>query len=141
MHHDSTPETLSERFLDHMRNPRNQGDMERPSGAAEMTGQCGDSIGVSIHVADGRIRDIRVQPTGCAFTLVCASAMSVLAHGKSLDDALTIETEHVVAEVGGLPEDHLHCARLALNTLGEAIADHLEKSGKGPGPGKVAAAG
>jgi nitrogen fixation NifU-like protein len=32
-------------------------------------------------------------------------------------------------ELGGLPEDHKHCARLAVNTLGEAIADHYRRKG------------
>jgi len=33
-----------------------------------------------------------------------------------------------VAALGGLPEDHMHCARLAVNTLGEAIADYYRNA-------------
>ena len=142
MHHDPSPDTLSQKFLDHMRNPRNLGVLDDPSGRAELTGQCGDAIAVAIQVADGRILAVRVQPRGCAFTVVCASAMSLLVHGRTLDEALGLEPEDIVREVDGLPEDHLHCARLALNTLGEAITDHLERSGKaGTGRNGQAATG
>jgi hypothetical protein len=42
--------------------------------------------------------------------------------------ALELEPHEVAAALGGLPEDHLHCARLAINTLGEAIADYYGKA-------------
>ena len=67
------------------------------------------------------IIDIGQQPQGCAFTIACASAVSILVVGKTADDALRITPEDVEKELGGLPEDHLHCARLAVNTLGEAL--------------------
>ena len=54
--------------------------------------------------------------------------MSELVKGKSLDEVLYFEPDDIVANLGGLPEDHMHCARLAVNTLGEAIADYYEKT-------------
>ncbi|MCU0591879.1 MAG: iron-sulfur cluster assembly scaffold protein [Desulfobacterales bacterium] len=99
------------------------GIIELPSGRALGVGQCGDSVEVTLTVADQRIADIRCRPRGCAFTIACASAMSELARQRTLEDALEISPQDVEAELGGLPEDHLHCARLAVNTLGEAIAD------------------
>jgi nitrogen fixation NifU-like protein len=59
--------------------------------------------------------------------LFCASAVSELARGRDLDHALELDPREVVAALGGLPEDHMHCARLAVNTLGEAIADYYKK--------------
>jgi nitrogen fixation NifU-like protein len=114
---------LNDRFIRHVNVPSNQGTIDRPSGHALGVGQCGDSIEVTLRVADERITDIRYQPRGCAFTIACASAMSELARNRTLDQALEITPQDVETELGGLPEDHLHCARLAVNTLGEAIAD------------------
>ncbi|MGE4552261.1 MAG: iron-sulfur cluster assembly scaffold protein [Desulfovibrionaceae bacterium] len=130
MHTESTLENLSPKFLRHMQTPENLGELDAPSGHARLTGQCGDSIGLSIQVEGDAIRAIRVQPEGCAYTLVCASAVSVLAADRALDDVLTLTPQDVIDEVGGLPEDHHHCARLALNALGEAIADYLEQASK-----------
>jgi nitrogen fixation NifU-like protein len=114
---------LDDRFIRHVNVPSNLGVIELPSGRALGVGQCGDSVEVMLTVIDQRIADIRCRPRGCAFTIACASAMSELARHRTLEEALEISPQDVEAELGGLPEDHLHCARLAVNTLGEAIAD------------------
>ena len=111
------------RFIRHVNMPSNLGTLDVPSGRALGVGQCGDAIEVTLRVADERITEIRFQPCGCGYTIACASAMSELARNRTLEQALEISPQDVEAELGGLPEDHLHCARLAVNTLGEAIAD------------------
>jgi nitrogen fixation protein NifU and related proteins len=121
------PGEVGERFLCLARYPKNLGWLDHPSGRGATVGKCGDSIEVSLRIESGAIADIKVLPRGCVYTLVCASAMSELAKGRSLDSALDLDPDDVAAALGGLPEDHLHCARLAVNTLGEAIADYYSK--------------
>ncbi len=121
------PGQVGDQFLLLAREPKNVGFLENPSGRGFAVGQCGDSIEVSLQVDGGTISNIRVLPRGCVYTLVCASAMSQLAMGRDLDGALEIEPQDVVRALGGLPDDHQHCARLAVNTLGEAIADYYRK--------------
>ncbi len=118
------PGQVSDLFFEHARKPKNLGQMENPSGQGTAVGQCGDSMDVALRIDQGIITDIKVAPHGCIYTLVCASAMSQLAKGRDLDHALQLDPQEVVAAVGGLPEDHMHCARLAVNTLGEAISDY-----------------
>jgi nitrogen fixation NifU-like protein len=122
-HETELPEGLGESFFDHLNAPRNVGTMEKPDGKARMVGICGDALEVAIQVNGNTIKDIRINPEGCAYTLVCASAMSDLVKGKTMDDALYLEPDEVADELGGLPDDHYHCARLAVNALGEAIAE------------------
>jgi len=71
--------------------------------------------------------------------------MSMLATGCSIEQALKLQPEDVARKLGELPEDHLHCARLAINTLGDAIAEYYRKTlaidrakigGRSPGAGK-----
>ena len=81
-------------------------------------------------VENGRIAEIRFIPYGCAYTRSCAGAAATLAEGRTLEEALDIDPAAVEAELGGLPQDHLHCARLAVNTLGEAVADCIGRAGK-----------
>ncbi len=121
------PGEVGEQFLCLARYPKNIGSLDNPSGKGAAVGQCGDSIEVSLQIETGAIAAIKVLPRGCIYTLVCASAMSELAKGRNLDQALELEPQDVVTALGGLPEDHLHCARLAVNTLGEAIADYYGK--------------
>jgi len=120
---------LDNRFIRHANMPSNLGTVEAPSGRALGVGQCGDSMEVTLRVTADRISEIQHSPRGCAFTIACASAMTELARGRTLEQALEITPQEVEAELGGLPQDHLHCARLAVNTLGEAIADCYRRQG------------
>ncbi|MFH0809407.1 MAG: iron-sulfur cluster assembly scaffold protein [Pseudomonadota bacterium] len=122
------PGEVGEQFLCLARFPQNIGLLDNPSGKGAEVGQCGDSIEVSLRIDGGAIADIKVLPRGCVYTLVCASAMSELAKGRDLDHALELEPHEVAKALGGLPADHLHCARLAVNTLGEAIADYYRRA-------------
>lgn len=121
------PGEVGEQFLCLAQFPKNIGILDNPSGIGAAVGQCGDSIEVSLRIEKESIADIKVRPQGCVYTLVCASAMSELAKGRHLDQALELEPHEVANALGGLPDDHLHCARLAVNTLGEAIADYYTR--------------
>jgi nitrogen fixation NifU-like protein len=122
------PEHLSESFLSHATFPRNTGSIARPNGAATGIGVCGDSVEVSLLVKHNRVTDIKCRPEGCVYTVTCASALSELVKGQTLEQALELSPEDIEQELGGLPKDHRHCARLAVNTLGEAIDDYYLKS-------------
>lgn len=125
---------LDNRFIRHVNVPSHLGVIEQPAGRAVGVGQCGDSVEITLKVDGERISDIRHMPRGCAFTIACASAVAELARNRLLEQALEITPQDVEAELGGLPEDHLHCARLAVNTLGEAIADCYGRQGASSQP-------
>ncbi len=48
-----------------------------------------------------------------------------LAIGKNIKDAFKINKEVILENLGGLPEESIHCALLASNTLKEALTDYL----------------
>jgi nitrogen fixation NifU-like protein len=125
--HDHPPHLLSERFYLHANQPRNMGIIPKAEGKATGVGVCGDSIEIYLSIQNQEIANIGQIPHGCTYTVACGSAVSQLVSGKSLDDALKVTPEDVAAELGGLPEDHMHCASLAVNTLGEAIDDYYRK--------------
>jgi len=125
---------LDNRFIRHVNMPSHLGVIDQPAGRAVGVGQCGDSVEVTLNVNGERISAIRHLPRGCAFTIACASAMCELARNRTLEQALEIAPQDVEAELGGLPADHLHCARLAVNTLGEAIADCYRRQLAGSQP-------
>jgi nitrogen fixation NifU-like protein len=117
----------SKRFWTHANEPSNLGICANADATATAVGSCGDKISVGLWVRDNTLEEVRCDPEGCLFTRACASAMSVLAKGRSIEDALELQPEDVVNELEGIPDDHLHCARLAVNTLGEAIADYYRR--------------
>jgi nitrogen fixation NifU-like protein len=121
--HTTLPDGVSPRFAEHVRSPRCNAPLPAPSGSAAMTGVCGDSVEVQVLLHDGVVRAVAGLPTGCAYTVACASAVADLAQGLDVEQALALEPQDVARALGGLPEDHMHCARLAVNALGEALAD------------------
>lgn len=122
-------ETISHVFLAHAQDPRNMGELETANGLAVGVGSCGDTMAVQIQVENSVIGDIRCLPKGCIYTVVCASVMSELVKGRLLEEALRLQPEDIDSLLGGLPPDHLHCARLAVNSLGEAIDDYYRRNG------------
>ena len=98
------------------------------NGASQVTGVCGDSIDVSLKVEKDSISDIRALPHGCGYTRICASMMCRAALGKPLDEASQMEPEMIMERLKGLPEDHLHCVNLALDSLCAAIEDYYRRA-------------
>lgn len=128
-------ETISHVFLAHAQEPRNMGELTSANGMAVGIGSCGDTLAVQILVTKDVIEEIRCLPNGCIYTVVCASVMSELAKGQRLEDVLKLHPEDIDTLLGGLPHDHLHCARLAVNSLGEAIDDYYRRNGFPDEPG------
>lgn len=135
-HADHDPHVLSQRFTAHANQPRHLGTLPDADGRAVGVGVCGDAIEVSLSVEGKRITDIRHSPRGCTYTVACGSAMCQLACGRTIEELLWLTPEDVAVELDGLPDDHMHCASLAINTLGEAIDDYYQKiwGRKKPGP-------
>jgi nitrogen fixation NifU-like protein len=132
-HHHHAAGGLSPRFLRHANFPLGNQPLTHADGTASGVGSCGDRITVQIRVEDDCLREIRALPAGCVYTVACASALCGLAMERPLNEALELQPESVAAALGGLPPDHLHCARLAVNTMGEAIDAYLQKQW-GPKP-------
>lgn len=126
---DPIPETgkPNPEFFRHAQIPYHMGRPDRSDGHALGVGICGDSIEFFIDVAEQRLQQVRHVPKGCLYTLACGSAVSKLAEGRLLEEVLKIQPEDVAVELGGLPPDHMHCANLAVNTLGEALEDYYRK--------------
>jgi nitrogen fixation NifU-like protein len=122
-------ETISHVFLAHAQDPRNMGELESANGLAVGIGACGDTLAVQIRVSNNIIEEIKCLPNGCIYTVVCASVMAEMAKKRRLEDALALQPEDIDTLLGGLPSDHLHCARLAVNSLGEAIDDYYRRNG------------
>jgi len=116
---------FSAKVLQHVMDPAHMGEMEKPSCHAVITGPCGDTDEFFLNIFSSRIREIRFRTTGCFFTIAACDAVATLAEGRTVREALRITQEAVLEYLGGLPEDHKHCALLAANTLHKAIRTYL----------------
>ena len=120
--------TYGPAVLDHWRNPRNYRTLEDPDAYARVQGLCGDIMEIFLRMRDDRIAECGFQTDGCGTTVVCGSAVTELAAGKPVLEALgRASTAGILRVLGGLPESDVHCAQLAAETLRRAVADYLQQ--------------
>lgn len=120
-------ELYSERTLEEAYNPKNVGVLEDPDGCGRITGPCGDTIQIHLKVADAKIVDCKFITDGCGPSTASGSAVTEMAKGKTIEDALMIDANAILAVLDGLPEESIHCPVLAVNTLRAAIEDYKAK--------------
>jgi nitrogen fixation NifU-like protein len=112
----------SAQLLDHFQNPRNAGDVPDADAVAEIENPaCGDVLRLSLKVDSGRVAEIRFKAKGCVPSMACASALTELVAGQTLDETRALRRETLIAAVGGLPQASTHAAQLALDTLSAAL--------------------
>lgn len=119
---------FSAAVLAEARNPRNLGAILEPDGHAALNGACGDRMEMFLRFDGEQIERVTFLTDGCGPTVACGSMLTCLAVGKSLDQASAIRATDLVAALDGLPDNHVHCASLAVNTLRLAILNCEEKN-------------
>ena len=78
-----TPEQERDYLLDHVRNPRNVGELENAIGMGECRNPaCGDHVRVTLRNPEKL--EIKIKATGCTICIASASLMSELIKHKSL---------------------------------------------------------
>lgn len=92
-----------------------------PDGKARITGKCGDTMEICLKFTGDRVVKTSHWTDGCAHSLNCVYAAAYLATGKTPDEIIEIDRDHIKEYVGGLPTDHNHCADLAFETLQAAL--------------------
>ena len=121
----------SETVKDHFLNPRNflmGDDSQFDYDAVGVVGNpiCGDQMKMYIKVGKNKngqeiIEDIRWKTYGCASAIASTSALSEIAKGKTLDDALNITAKDIDDFLGNLPKHKFHCSILGHDALRDAI--------------------
>lgn len=89
---------------------------------------CGDALTIFIKVQENYIKEISFLVFGCCASIATSSMTSVLAKGKSLDDALKITEEDIIKALDGLPEAKVHCSNLGVSALRKAINNYYKQS-------------
>jgi nitrogen fixation protein NifU and related proteins len=112
----------SARLLDHFQHPRNAGEIADADVTAHAENPvCGDVLRLTAKTSAGKISSMRFKAKGCVASIACASALTELVEGKSIDVAAKLGKEDIVTAVGGLPEASNHAAQLALDALSSVL--------------------
>ncbi len=126
------PLPYSELVMEHFRNPRNVGRIDKPDAkSVEGSPACGDMVAVYLQVdpETHRIEDIKFESYGCASNIATGSIITELAKGKTLEEAKQISWKQATEELGGLPPIKTHCSVLAVDGLRAAIQNYEERHG------------
>ncbi len=116
-------EEYNEYIVELFRKPKNWGkpSKEDISVSQSYKGPCGDTMQFFFKINDDIIEKANFVTNGCGASVATASQTTLLIEGKSLSFAEKLKPEDIDVALEGLPEDHRHCAELAIRTLRRAI--------------------
>lgn len=100
--------------------------LDNPDGYGKKTGDCGDTVEFFLNLKGDTVANLSYDIDGCLNTNACCNAIVSLVGGKPADAAWEITPERVAEFLKSLPQDHFHCAELAVGTLYLALASARE---------------
>ena len=118
---------FSDKFKAELLNPQNIGRIDNPDCFVRVTGVCGDIIEMYLLVANDKITDIKFLTNGCGATVACSSYATRISKGKTIKNAFRIKPKDINNYFEGLPNEHKHCAKLAVITLKALLKEYLKK--------------
>lgn len=111
--------------LDHFSDPRNVGSISDADGIGQVGNPVdGDKITIYIKVDNDILTEVKFKTFGCGAAIAASSMITVMAKGKTLDEAIQITNEDVAEALGGLPPQKLKCSNIAADALHEAIINY-----------------
>ncbi|MBN2066783.1 MAG: iron-sulfur cluster assembly scaffold protein [Candidatus Thermoplasmatota archaeon] len=114
-------ETYSKKVIKEYRSPTNFGFIENPDATGQIKGPCGDTVQIDLRIKGNIIQDAHFWTDGCGASIACGNMLTKMITGLSLGEAKRITEVRLLEVLGGLPEEHMHCATLAIMTLQKAL--------------------
>ena len=119
----------SDKAIEYLKNQESVGVLEQADQITNLVGPCGDTMKISLSIKDEKIEDAKIQVLGCPGAVASGSALISIAKGMNLQDARKLDLDSLYKELEKLPDQKIHCARLALKTLHKAVDEYMKKQG------------
>ncbi|HEX5504302.1 MAG TPA: iron-sulfur cluster assembly scaffold protein [Thermomicrobiales bacterium] len=118
-----------ENILDHNREPRHHGRLDRPTISREESNPlCGDVIHMDLLIEDGRLVDARFEGRGCAVSQAAASMLLEEVVGRDIEAVKAFGRDDLFALIGvPLTPARMKCALLSLGVLRDAVYGAVER--------------
>ena len=122
-------EQYNDYIIELFHNPKNWGKPADHDISVSQTykGPCGDTMQFFLNINNEIIEKAHFITDGCGASVATACQTTLLIEGKSLEYADEITPENIDEALKGLPEDHKHCAELAVRTLKRAVNSYRNK--------------
>ena len=112
----------SAKVIEEAHHPNHFGRLDEPDAYAMRAGECGDMMEFYLRLDEGRVEEVKFVTDGCGPSVACGNMLSRMVDGKSLEEAGGVRPEDLIVALDGLPEESVHCAALAVETLRAALA-------------------
>ena len=117
---------FSREVLDHFQHPRNAGELRDSTASIEVSNPvCGDVLRLAVKVEQGKIIQARFLCRGCTTSIASASRLTEMLIGNSLAGLNEISVESLADALGGLPQETIHGAHLAVDAVRAVLAQLL----------------
>ncbi len=121
----------TKKTINHFLRPQNIGKIAKPDGYAQIGNMvCGDQLDFFLKIEKGKIKDVKFLSFGCASNIATASILTERIKGLTVEQAKNYNWKQIVKELGGLPNQKIHCSVMAVEGLQKAIKDYEEKGGE-----------
>jgi len=129
---DKEIEEYNDYIINLFQHPKNWGKPpeEKISVSLSYTGPCGDTMQFFLKIENDIIKKANFITDGCGASVATASQTTLLIEGQSLDYAKKLKARDLDNALHGLPDDHNHCADLAIRTLMRAIKKYEDSKEK-----------
>lgn len=118
----------TEKVIDHFKNPRNVGELKDANAVGRVgSPSCGDKMEMYLKIEDGIIKDAKFMTFGCAAAISSSSVATELLKGMTIEEAKNLTNQQVVARLGGLPDEKIHCSVMVEEAVKAALEDYYKR--------------
>ena len=120
----------SDKAITYFLDKKNMGSLPDADQVSELTGVCGDTMKIYLKMAEGRIKDAKIQVLGCPGAVASAMVAMDLIRGKTLEEAKRLQDGDIFRVLEQIPDQKQHCIRLTNKTLKKAIEEYESGNGQ-----------
>lgn len=103
--------------------------MEPADGTGRAVNKVGDVCTFFLKAQEGVITEAAFQAQGCAATIIAASIATSWLLGQAVPVAQRLEIDALASQVGGLPQQKIARANVAVVAIQVAAQDYLDRHG------------
>ncbi len=122
----------SQQVIDRFKNPKNAGGLRGANGIGKVgNAKCGDIMKMYLLIDENEVvKDARFKTFGCCAAIASTDVACDLVKGKSVEEALKVTNKQVLAILGEMPANKIHCSVLAEESIHSAVEDYYKKKEK-----------